>query len=572
MKLIKYILATALLSVFGTSCVDLNYTEVTTNDEDWIYKSPIYGIQQLVTSVYAHLPNGFDKNYEGGSGSTLAAATDEAECALSNSSVHRFYNGGWSPNNPFSFTWENSYKAIAEANNFLEKLDKIDLSDYASNNDYEAMKSKFDLFEYEVRFLRAYFYFDLVRTYGDVPFTLKTLSNVEANRISRTPALDVMNWIVEEMDAIAEYLPITYTTELNPEVGRATRPMCLALKARTLLYKASPLFNTSSNTGWWLDAARANHDVIKYAAQWGITLGNYAKIWGSDNGDGSEVIFASKQGALNSWESYNYPIGVENGQGGMCPTQTLVDLYEYNDGSGQTFGERHANADINVTRDNPYAELDPRFGLTIVKNGDLWPNYNTTPIETFEGGINAAPLLNATPTGYYLKKYCDGNVNISTNDATTAPHAWVIMRLGEFYLNFAEAMYRYYGNAETAGEFGLTANGAINALRDREDVQMPHWSGNPSDWLQRYQRERFVELAFENQRFWDVRRWKCGSELATVKVAKLQKNAGGDVVLIRRQETRNWEDKYYFFPIPFSEINKNPNLEQNPGWGTNNQQ
>ena len=572
MKQFKYIIATALLSVLSVSCVDLDYTEVTTNDEDWIYKSPLYGIQQLVTSVYARTPNGIDKNYAGGSGSTLAAATDEAECALSNSSVHRFYNGGWSPNNAFPYTWENSYKAIAEANNFLEKLDKIDLSGYANNNDYEAMKNKFELFEYEVRFLRAYFYFELVRTYGDVPFTLKTLTNAEANQMSRTPALSVMDWIVDEMDAIAEYLPITYTTELNPEVGRATRLMCLALKARTLLYKASPLFNASNDAEWWLAAARANHDVIKYAAQWGVKLDDYSKIWGSANGDGVEIIWASKQGSLNSWELYNYPIGVENGQGGMCPTQTLVDMYEYNDESGQTFGERYAGADINISQDKPYDGLDPRFGMTVVKNGDAWPNYNTSPIETFEGGLNAAPLLNATPTGYYLKKYCDGNVNISTNDATTTPHAWVMMRLGEFYLNYAEAVYHYYGSAEAAGEFDLSANGAINALRDRSDVQMPHWSGNPSNWLARYQRERFVELAFEDHRFWDVRRWKCGSELAAIKIAKIQKNAAGDVVLTRTQEARSWEDKYYFFPIPFSEINKNPNLKQNSGWGTNTQQ
>lgn len=572
MKLVKYILATALLSVISTSCVDLNYTEVTTNDEDWIYKSPIYGIEPLVTSVYARLPNGIDKNYEGGSGSTFAAATDEAECALSNSSVHRFYNGGWSPNNPFSFAWENSYKAIAEANNFLEKLDKINLEDYANNNDYEALKNKFDLFKYEVRFLRAYFYFDLVRTYGNVPFTLKTLSNAEANQISRTSALTVMDWIVNEMDVIAEYLPITFTTELTPEVGRATRPMCLALKARTLLYKASPLFNTSDKSEWWLDAARANHDVIKYAAQWGITLNSYAKIWGTESGDGSEVIFASKQGSLSSWETYNYPIGVENGQGGMCPTQTLVDMYEYNDGTGQTFGERYAANDINITSKDPYAGLDPRFALTVVKNGDMWPNYNTKPIETFEGGLNAAPLLNATPTGYYLKKYCDANVNISTNGATTTPHSWIIMRLGEFYMNYAEAIYRYYGNAETTGEFDLTANDAINALRDRDDVQMPHWTGNPSNWIERYQRERFVEFAFEDQRFWDIRRWKNGAELASIKIAKIQKNGNGDIILTRTKEARKWEDKYYFFPIPFSETNKNPKLGQNPGWAANNQQ
>lgn len=566
MNRLKYILLSAVCLACMTGCVDLNYTEVTTNDEDWVYKSPVYGLQRLVTSVYARVPNGYDKNYEGGSGANLSAATDEAECALSNSSVHRFYNGGWSPNNPFSYTWENAYRAIAEANNFLEKRDKINLDDYKNNNDYEAMKNKFSLFEYEVRFLRAYFYFDLVRTYRDVPFTLKTLTNAEANTMERTPALDILSWIVSELDDIAEYLPITYTTELNPEVGRATRPMCLALKARTLLYKASPLFNTENNAAWWLDAAEANYDVIKYAEEWGIKLDKYGNVWGSSNGDGSEVIWAIKQGTSSSWETYNYPIGVENGQGGMCPTQTLVDLYEYADGSGQTFGERYAKDEINITVEAPYDGLDARFAMTVVKNGDTWPNYNTVPIETFEGGVNAAPLLNATPTGYYLKKYCDGNVNISTNDATSASHAWIMMRLGEFYLNYAEAMYQYYNDAENPGAWNLTANDAINTLRDRSDVQMPHWTGTAVNWWQRYKRERFVELAFEEHRFWDVRRWKCGDELETVCVANFVKNGNGDVVLKRVQSQRGWEDKYYFFPIPFSEINKNSKLGQNPGW------
>lgn len=569
MKLTKYILSAALFTTGLTGCVDLNYTEVTTNDEEWIYQSPVYGVQRLVTSVYAHVPNGFDKNYEGGSGATLTAATDEADCTLSNSTVHYFYNGAWSPQNPFSFTWENSYKAIAEANNFLEKLDKIDLSDYESNNDYAAMKAKFELFEYQVRYLRAYFYFELVRAYGAVPFTLKTLSPAEANQMVRRPAIEIMDWIVDEMDEIAEYLPISYTTELNQDIGRATRPMCLALKARTLLYKASPLFNTAGNREWWLDAARANYDVIRYAGEWGIQLGNYADIWGPNNGDGSEIIMASKQGSISTWETFNYPIGVENGQGGMCPTQTLVDAYEYADGTDETFGQRYADATVNITAENAFAGLDPRFGMTVVKNGDMWPNYNTTPIETFEGGLNGMPLVNATETGYYLKKYCDGDVNISTNNATTTPHAWVIMRLGEFYLNYAEAMYQYYGNAETAGEFSLTANGAINTLRDRADVMMPHWSGSPANWLERYERERFVELAFEDQRFWDIRRWKRGEELHSIQVAHFQKASNGDILLNRNEEARSWNDKYYFFPIPFDEINMNPNLEQNPGWNNN---
>ena len=565
MKILNKIYAAIIVLFCATSCVDLNYTEVTTNDEDWIFKSPLYGIQQLVTSVYARLPNGFDKNYEGGSGATLAAAADEADCAISTSSIHRFYNGGWSQNNPFSFTWENSYKAIAEANNFLENLDKIDLSAYQHNSDYEAMKTKFELFEYEVRFLRAYFYFELVRTYGNVPFTLKTLTNIEANSIVQTSGVAIFDWISEEMDLIAEFLPISHTTELSKEIGRATRPMCLALKARTLLYKASPLFNATNRQEWWLEAAQANYEVIKRSAPWGIKLDEYNKIWGANNGDGSEVIFASKQGSLNSWEKFNYPVGVENGNSGMCPTQNLVDAYEFQNDS-RSFGECFPQSSINLMTQRPYDNIDPRFGMTVVKNGDLWPNYNTRPIETFEGGVNAQPLLNATQTGYYLKKYCDANVNISTNNATTTPHAWIMMRLGEFYLNFAEAMYNYYGDGQSVGEFDLSANDAINILRDREDVQMPHWDSNTNNWMERYRRERMVELAFENHRFWDIRRWKAGNDFTIISYAKITKEFNGSVILTRNNHQRRWDDKYYFFPIPFSELNKNPNLQQNAGW------
>ena len=546
------------------SCVDLDYSEVTTNDEQWVYQSPVYGIERLVSSVYARIPNGIDKNFEGGSGATYAAACDEADCALSNSNIRKFYNGGWSPINPFAYTWENSYKAIAEANNFLEKLDKIDLTAYENNNDFQAMKNKFELFEYEVRFLRAYFYFELVRAYGDVPFTLKSLTNEEANNLSRKPAIEVMDWISAEMDNIAEFLPITYATELNTDIGRATRPMCLALKAKTLLYKASPLFNETGNKEWWLNAARASHDLLVRADGWGLKLDKYANLWGPSNGDGSEVIFAAKRGALSSWERYNYPVGVENGQSGMCPTQTLVDAYEYQN-SSETFGCRYASSIINLSLSDPYEGLDPRFAMTIVKNGDLWPNYNTSPIEIFEGGLNASPLTNATQTGYYLKKYCDPNVNISTNDATTTPHAWIIMRLGEFYLNYAEAMYNYYGDANTKGEFTLSANDAVNAILDREDVQMPHWTGN-ADWKNRYERERMVELAFEDHRFWDIRRWKKGEQQKDIQVVNLTKDASGNLILKRSTVNRGWNNKFYFFPIPFSELNKNKNLTQNPGW------
>ena len=127
-------------------------------------------------------------------------------------------------------------------------------------------------------------------------------------------------------------------------------------------------------------------------------------------------------------------------------------------------------------------------------------------------------------------------------------------------------MYHYYGNANTKGEFTLSANDAVNAILDRADVGMPHWTTSTADWLQRYERERMVEMAFEDQRFWDIRRWKKGESQNAVKTISLTKDAEGQLLLHRGSLSRGWNNKFYFFPIPFTEISKNPNLTQNPDW------
>lgn len=232
-----------------------------------------------------------------------------------------------------------------------------------------------------------------------------------------------------------------------------------------------------------------------------------------------------------------------------------------------TFKQKHPGS-VNLTSENPYEGLDPRFGLTVVKNGDLWPS-NTTqqlPIETYYGGFNAAPKYGATTTGYYLKKFVDGSCITTTNNPTTTRHNWIVMRLAEFYLNYAEAMYNYYGDADAQGEFGMSANEAINVLRNRPDIMMPEFKGN-ADFEERYMRERMVELAFEGHRFWDVRRWKKGAEyFGKVDIANITLDANGDFILNRAEKTRQWNDKYYLYPIPQSERQKNANLTQNPNW------
>lgn len=564
-RITTYLIAAA--SLLWSGCVDLNYSEVVTNDEDWVYDSPIYGIEKLVNDIYAQFLNEFENNYEG---AFRACATDEADYALSGSDVHRFYNGGWTPNNPLPEYWKNNYTAIHEANNFLEKLDKISLEDYIYSADYPEMKARFELFPYEVRALRAYYYFELVRAYGDVPLVLSTLTIAEANNVERTPADKVIQFIVDECDAIAEYLPINYQNEMSQQLGRTNRPFVLALKARTLLYAASPLFNPNNDKTRWEKAAQANKEVIDRCKEWGITLGTYASLWGNNSFVNKEIIFAVAKTEDNTFERQNYPIGIEGGQSGNCPTQTLVDQYEYQSGThaGKTFGEVYSGT-INLTRNDPYKNLDPRFEMTIIKNGDLWPlnsNQQVT-IQTYEGGSNGSPKYNATRTGYYLKKYVDGNTDLTPNVNSSFRHAWIVMRLAEFYLNYAECIYHITGDADSKGDYGMSANEAINVVRDRSDVMMPHFTGNPADFIARYERERLVEFAFEDQRFWDVRRWKKGETyFKDVKSAKLVKEADGTITLTRNSFSRQWQEKYNLYPIPYSEIKKNGKLYQNKDW------
>ena len=568
-RIATYLIVAASLILNG--CVDLNYSEVVTNDEDWVYDSPIYGIEKLVNDIYAQFLNEFENNYDG---AFRACATDEADYALSGSDVHRFYNGGWTPNNPLPEYWKNNYTAIHEANNFLEKLDKISLEDYiysvSEGTNYPELKARFELFPYEVRALRAYYYFELVRAYGDVPLVLSTLTISEANNVERTPADKVIKFIVDECDAIAEYLPINYQNEMSQQLGRTNRPFVLALKARTLLYAASPLFNPNNDRNKWEAAAKANKEVIDRCAEWGIALDTYASLWGNNSFVNKEIIFAVAKTEDNTFEKQNYPLGIEGGQSGNCPTQTLVDQYEYQSGpyAGRTFGEMHPGT-IDLTSGAPYNGLDPRFGMTIVKNGDLWPlNSNQQmPIQTYEGGFNGSPKYNATRTGYYLKKYVDGNTDLTPNVNSSFRHAWIVMRLAEFYLNYAECIYHITGDADSKGDYGMSANEAINVVRDRSDVMMPHFTGNPTDFLVRYERERLIEFAFEDQRFWDVRRWKKGKTyFKTIEGAELVKQGNGNIILTRKAFSRQWDEKYNKFPIPYSEIKKNTKLYQNEGW------
>lgn len=561
-KFIYYIIATALFLFF--SCEDeMNYTETTTNSKEEVFSS-FSRTANFVTDIYGRL----DYDYGNYGGAMLASASDEADYAWSNSSIHDFYNGSWSPINPKAGVWYDSYAGIRAANFYLEASEGQTFDGNKYDQDYEEQFVRFQRYQYEVRFLRAYFYFNLVRQYGDVPLVTTVLTSAEANSVTRTPAGQIFDFIIDECDAIVNHLPVRYTNladRANNETGRVGRIAVVALKAKALLYRASPLFNTNNDNSLWRDAALASKAVIDSCAVHGISLGAYTDLWGTESYVAGEGIFMRRIGDLNYLEAYNYPIGVEGGGSGNCPTQTLVDAYEMKE-TGLLWNEPGSG----YSDSDPYTGRDPRFAMTIVKNGDeKWPIYNENPIETFVGGRNASPLAGATTTGYYLRKYLDPSVDLRVGNTNSKRHSWIIFRLGEFYLNYAEALFNYLGSPDATDDtFTLSAVDAVNVVRNRPGVGMPPFATGMANeaFLKKYKNERMVELAFEGHRFWDVRRWKDGETLRSITRMEITRNPNGTYDYNRVTKQRSWDDKMYFFPIPDSERRINSNLYQNEGW------
>jgi len=528
-----------------TACQDvMDYKEYVVNDKEFVDGNFSY-VGGLVSTIYRQLDYDYGQNY---GGAMLASATDEAEYAYTGTSIEEFYNGAWGPSKPKSGLWTSAYKGITYCNLVLDKFQGLTFPELEVNDDYDKQMHRYENYKYEARWARAYFYFTLVRQYGGVPLVTSDITPEEANTYGRTDADDIFKFIESECDEIKDKIIADYNKDAwmieSAETGRADRLAVLALKARAALYHASPLFNTANDQSLWHKAAQANKELIDEAEQRGMKLAvNYASLWSEKNYSDAdavgEIILGRRVGNVSTPEGYNFPVGIEGGKGGNCPTQNLVDAYE--DG-------------------------DQRLGLTVAKNGDKWPSVNKTPLETYYGGANGQPLRGATVTGYYLKKLCDSSIDLSADSKKkSSNHTWITFRLAEFYLNYAEAVYKYLGSADaTSAEFPMSAKEALDKTRVRAGLEP---LASTEDFWTKYQNERFVELAFEGHRFWDVRRWKEADKFFTnIIEMKLTKNEDGSFTEERRNVTRLWNDKMYLFPIPQTEIMKNGNLTQNPGW------
>lgn len=500
----------------------------------------------------------------------LASASDEADHADVNSSIQKYNMGAWNAASNPEDCWAYFYQGIRRANLFLQNSTEYkqiiyrDTLDPANKSRYEYNVRDIEWLRAEARFLRAFYHFELIKRYGGVPIMETATDNIEELQGMKRKTFDeCVEYIAAECDAVLPQLKETWVGfEAEKWRGRVTRGAALALKARLLLYAASPLHNPSNDVAKWRRAAQASHDVIalnKYSL-----YNNYKDLFRLGNGaDGNpEVIFAQHGWSRNDFEMYNYPIGYDQGgRGSTSPTQNLVDAYEMK-ATGMAIGEPGSG----YNPANPYAGRDPRLGLSILTNGVTFKN---RPLEVWTGGVDGLGRPRATTTGYYIRKFIDEGLNLSQNQSSM--HTWVLFRYAEVLLNYAEAMNEAYG-PEATGGLTLTAKKAMDQVRARAGIQMPPLPPGLSkdEMRERIRNERRVELAFEEHRFFDVRRWKIAmqTENKPVMAMKVTRNADNTFSYqVVKAEDRTFTERMYLYPIPEVEVLKSKgNITQNAGW------
>lgn len=484
-----------------------------------------------------------------------STASDDAVEANDFSTIHKFGDGRWSAVNTVDDRWYRLYYGIRGANDFLEHFSLDSLDSHKYNDDYSQIIESFRSYPYQARFMRALFHFRLLRRYGHIPIVTHTVSMDSVNHLQPSSYEEVTDFIISEIDDIASQLPVDYHNEPFLETGRATRGAALSLKATALLYAASPLHNPSNDLSKWEAAAGAFHDIIDKG--WYSLDPDFDHLFNTTTSPG--VIFDYRFPTTNYFERDNFPIGYEgSNKNGVNPTQNLVNAFEM-----QATGLPISDPASGYDPANPYEGRDPRLAETVLYNNAMWKGRK---VQIWRGGLDGPPKPGATKTGYYLRKRVIENVDLLPDHTTTAHHTIVVYRYGGILLGYAEAMNEAYGPENDPKGYGMTAREAVNEVRARSHMPDFPMGMSKDAFREKLHNERRVEMAFENQRFWDIRRWKIGPSTEDIKGVKITRSGDSFTYQVETVEHRQWDDKMYLFPIPQSELFLNPDLEQNPGW------
>lgn len=544
MKRIKNIITGLSLVVIIASCSKSIETEPLERiGEDLVFdqidKNADYA-KQFLNGTYLQLPDGYNRVL----GNFLDVGTDDAVSSENGSIVEGFRTGLVSGQNVPDNTWARNYTGIRRANMFLSKIDLVPAT--------PELKIQWKA---EARFLRAYFYFELVKRWAGVPLVGDKIFGLNDNvNLKRNTVDECYDYILSEIEAIKDLLLPETVTDQN--IGRANKGAALALKSRILLYRASPLLNPNADPQKWTAAANAAKEVMELGS-YGLGTDFIALFNAVKN---KEIIFMKEQAQNQSVELNNGPIGYTLGNGTTSPTQNLVDAFPMKNGKmPQESGSGYDAAD-------PYKNRDPRFGATIMFNTTQWLD---RPVETFNGGLDRpGGSRTQTKTGYYLRKFMGKFENSGTY--SNLNHHVILFRYAEILLNYAEALNEVNGPVNEVLD-------AIKAIRKRAgitagtDDRYGIAIGITKDQMRKLIiNERRIEMAFEEQRFWDIRRWKIAEQVLNnpLKGMNIVKNADGtfSYTILDIAPAVFDASKNYLFPIPYSEIQTNPNMTQNPGY------
>ena len=536
-----FILAAALLTGF-TSCVDLDRYPLEELSDGSFWKTG-NDAEMAVSDLYNSLPY-----------------WDVDDAINSDDAVHGIK---WAAGNiskgiydPLDQSWSGTYGVIRQANLILSKIDEIP--------DYDEAEKKKVLGQ--TYFFRAFHYFDLIRTFGDVPYVDRPLELSDQEGITRTSRDEVYKHVMDDFDKAIEYLPVSWSAS---DYGRITKGAALAMKARAALYYGN----------WQVaaDNAKKVMDQGTYQLWDKDNTGKYAQLfWEVADGCDEFILVRQFNAGDNGWYLIGWEAFPTLGWGGIDPTQSLVDAFE------DIEGAPIAKSNL-YDEKNPFANRDPRLEVNVLHDGETM--YGVT--------IKVAPLKScyptgigqhgdATATGYYQQKWLDPSIDPQSTGWDMGKDA-VVIRYAEVLLTYAEAKNELDPLSQEAFD-------AVNQVRRRvgmpdlqkTDASKPTYCGTQDDLRQRIRNEWRVEFALEGgKRQWDIRRWGIAKEVLNKPLYGLKYKLvdspdavdgdGGKICILYEGEnyiggTTSYKDHNYVYPIPQKEIDLNPNLTQNDGY------
>lgn len=584
-KIIKY--SIALLSLILTTTGCKKYLDQVPNDRITIEqvfqkKGPS---EQYLANIYSYIPD----ESESENNNPWLGNADEADITWSKYDIYQLNLGNIGGGNPLFDTWGKYYKGIRSATYFMNHID--------GNAEIKALNGQqlIDQYKAEARFLRAYFYFLLMRQYGPVVLVGETEIPADATaadmQLPRSSYDSCVNYVADELDKAAAVLPRIPSNNGQPSdvnYGRATVGAALALKSRLLLYAASPLYNGNTQFAGFTNTEgkpfiNQTYDAAKWkkaadAAKAVIDLGLYS-LYKDPGGDpiksyqgiffiawNAEQIFVRKDNGQVGEDKNSIPRQA-GGWNGVAPTQEQVDAYFMKD--GLSIGESPLYSETGFTTENGvqiynmYENREPRFYASIIYNNSIFQGWNMITAQPISflflgpNGKNGHPT-DWSRTGYLIRK------NVGSSSSQTRPE--IIFRLGEIYLNYAEAL-----NEADPGNPDIVKY--INLIRDRAGIPLYGSSvslpipSSQSEMRTRIWQERRVELAFEMQRWFDIRRWKIAPQvMGDMHGMDINKNDNTFYTRVVASTHIFRDPASYWFPISQYDLDRTRQLVQNPGW------